>query len=915
MHRLMAHQVNPLRTLLTDEFKEINTENYEDYFDKAQEEVARLKVENTELLASNEKLTKKLVKKKNELEIEKTNSNTFRLYIQELNAKVQQLERAAPPFNSPTIHPVQNPISNTVINEEFVERLVIEKSGLESQICEQKREIELLSSELISCKNELTNKTEFQTNASALAQEVTKLETDILLKIQQLEESNSYSLKLEAECKLGKQLFQDALNSISAEKEEIQQQLEKEKGLNEKLHLDIEQLNNLNELQNSKLTEHLKEMDTSQSNEEKLQINKLENENTQLKDDAHILSAKIEEQNLQLIEAKQSQQNNEITQILIETKEKQISDLKIEIMGQQAKDQTYQTQVGKQMKELNEELKLLKSDYTDLQNFFKSENEKFLALETEKHTHEELIDVLLGQIEKLTQSKKENEQRIYELEIQVSGNPSQDLLQLNENIRSLEEKIRYLEEKENELTELKGTFKIMSKESNNLTVEIEGMKTKLGVGGANNGKLKEEVTKLGLQMKEKDNKIEEMRWEIEELTEANNTVKSEKQRCKQDMVKQDEQLIETLVELSRIRTFGRDIEGKLSEDIDRLKLELEKSRDLWRQNLESQQQSEVSGNPSQDLLQLNENIRNLEEKIRYLEEKEGELTELKGTFKIMSKESNKEQEIQLEIGDLKTELKTAKNKLKSEKKSSQIDKQLITKLNSDIMKLPEADPGPKIADLERQLFETERARIETEQKLGDMATEIANRDSKIQILDQNIVILQNKGQVAQATPPPLMPSNPSKQKEDKKLAQKLSKDSKQKHTDTYGATPGATLSELTPQIIPVANRSGKSSTKIAFRPGMNVNTVKLKSLPNLAEHQGKQVIYQMNKRYELGILMVLFETTTKLGLRSVTGKYAGIKLHNPVGNCSGEFRTKRLFECEQNYGICVPYEDVLVPVV
>ena len=702
----MAHQVNPLRTLVTDEFKEINTENYEDYFDKAQEEVVRLKVENTELLASNEKLTKKLVKKKNELENEKTNVNTFRLYIQELNAKVQQLERAAPPLNSPTIHPIQNPILNTVINEEFVERLVIEKSGFESQICEQKREIELLNSELISCKNELTNKTEFQTNASALAQEVTKLETDILLEMQQLEESNSYSLKLEAECKLGKQLFQDALNSISAEKEEIQQQLDKERGLNEKLHFDIEQLNCLNELQNKKLTEHLKEMDTSRSNEDKLQMNQLENENTQLKDDAHILSAKIDEQNLQLIEAKQSQQNNEKTQILIETKEKLISDLKMEILGQQAKDQTNQTQVEKQIKELNEELEQLKSDYTDLEKFFKSENEKFLALETGKHTLEEVIDTLIGEIEKLTESKNESEQ----------------------NIKVLE-----------------SSFEKLTNESKALEIQFE--------------KSKNEFNKLQ-----------------------------------------------------------------------------EKGEEYY-QN--SQQQ----------------------------------------------------------IDDLKTELETAMNELKSERENSGISKQLIAKLNSDILKLQE-----------RQLLETERTRIE-------MATEIANRDSKIQILNQDITILQNKGQVAQATPTQVMPSNQSKQKEDKKLVQKLSKESKHKHTDTSGATPGATLSELTPQIIPVANKSAKSSTKIAFRPGMNVNTIKLKSLPNLAEHQGKQVIYQMNKRYELGILMVLFETTTKLGLRSVTGKYAGIKLHNPVGNCSGEFRTKRLFDCEQNYGIFVPYEDVLVPVV
>ena len=403
---------------------------------------------------------------------------------------------------------------------------------------------------------------------------------------------------------------------------------------------------------------------------------------------------------LQSIESKQSQQNNEKTQILIETKDKQISDLKMQILDQQAKDQTYQTQVEKQIKELNEELEQL---------------------------------------------KKENEKNIKELE---------------------------------------SSFEKLTNESKALEIQLEESKN----------------------------------------------------------------------EFNKLQEKGEE----------------------YYQN--SQQQIDV----------------------------------------------------------LKTELETAMNELKINRKKSGISKQLITKLNSDIIKLQEADSEQKIEDLERQFFETERARTETEQKLGnmerqlfesertrteteqklgDMATEIANMDSKIQILDQNITILQNKGQVAQATPPPVMPYSASKQKEDKKLVQKLSKDSKQKHTDTSGATPGATLSELTPQIIPVANRSGKSSTKIAFRPGMYVNTIKLKSLPNLAEHQGKQVIYLMNKRYELGILMVLFDAPTKLGMRNVTFKYAGIKLHNPVGNCSGEFRTKRLFDCEQNYGICVPYEDVLVPVV
>ena len=601
-----------------------------------------------------------------------------------------------------------------------------------SRLQEKDESTKILANELETIKADLENERDEilrgkELEISQLRQEFegkeTELRNEVTQQMEELEHLHTQSSKNEENSQI--------IEVVTSEKSKLEERIEELKEENKKITLELtenpEKVKLIAELDNANdQIVKIKQINLANQEQLKIQINKLENENTQLKDDARILSAKIEEQNLQLIEAKQSQQNNEKTQILIETKEKQISDLKMQILDQQAKDQTYQTQVEKQTKELNEELEQLKSDYTDLKDLLKSENknEKFLALETEKHSLNEQIDVLHGKIETLTESKKENEQSIKELE---------------------------------------SSFEKLTTESKALEIQLEESKN----------------------------------------------------------------------EFNKLQEKGEE----------------------YYQN--SQQQIDV----------------------------------------------------------LKTELETAMNELKSERENSGISKQLIAKLNSDILKLPEADSGPKIADLERQLFETERTRTETEQKLGDMATEIANRDSKIQILNQDIAILQNKGQVAQATPTPVMPSNPSKQKEDKKLVQKLSKESKHKHTDTSGATPGATLSELTPQIIPVANRSGKSSTKIAFRPSMSVNTVKLKSLPNPADYQGKQVIYLMNKRYELGILMVLFEAPTKLGLRSVTGKYAGIKLHNPVGNCNGEFRTKRLFECEQNYGIFVAYEDVLVPVV
>ena len=117
-----------------------------------QEELCRLREENRDLQSAREKLVKKLEKKKNELENEKTNSTTFRQLIQELNRKVETLERergTLPVMNPPRIDP------GTALSEEVVERLVVEKTRLESTVVEQRTEIETLTSEISSMESRL----------------------------------------------------------------------------------------------------------------------------------------------------------------------------------------------------------------------------------------------------------------------------------------------------------------------------------------------------------------------------------------------------------------------------------------------------------------------------------------------------------------------------------------------------------------------------------------------------------------------------------------------------------------------------------------------------------------------------------------------------------------------------------------
>ena len=114
------------------------------------EELGRLRLENRDLQLTREKLVKKLDKKKNELEIERTNATTLRQFIQELNRKVELLEREPIPVINPLrIDP------GAGLTGEVVERLVMEKTGLESNLEEQKTEIETLKSEITSMNTRL----------------------------------------------------------------------------------------------------------------------------------------------------------------------------------------------------------------------------------------------------------------------------------------------------------------------------------------------------------------------------------------------------------------------------------------------------------------------------------------------------------------------------------------------------------------------------------------------------------------------------------------------------------------------------------------------------------------------------------------------------------------------------------------
>ena len=257
-----------------------------------------------------------------------------------------------------------------------------------------------------------------------------------------------------------------------------------------------------------------------------------------------------------------------------------------------------------------------------------------------------------------------------------------------------------------------------------------------------------------------------------------------------------------------------------------------------------------------------------------------------------------------------TELTNQITTLTALKENAAISQQLVGKLNQDI-KVLETSNTQTQGQFQMELTESKRHRDDLERKLGEMTRDLTDRDRKIRELTQPTAIQQGMGQVSKSPSTPILGPSP---KQEKAKPQSKGKDSKSRYPDpSTGATSGATNMELTSQLIPQANKTGKSPSRITFR-GTTIHVVKLKAFPNMIECVSKQVICTINKQYELGQLMCIVELESKVRYQKVVVKYAGIKLCNPVGNCDGTFKDMSYFDCPPNYGMFVPLEDVYVPV-
>ena len=428
-----------------------------------------------------------------------------------------------------------------------------------------------------------------------------------------------------------------------------------------------------------------------------------------------------------------------------------------------------------------------------------------------------------------------------------------------------------------ELSRMENECKRMSTStiSEDETIETETLKTRLQDLSITNKHYLSQLQKKDLTIAKSTNKFETEKQQILELS------RLEIEKLKQNETSLNEQLIKVKRELDHKCSALEDDKSVLEIQVDVLNGQIGEL---------SEERERCKGR----VVELETTLTDLQLQLRKLGE-------------VQQNETATVKKYEQQLTELTNQITILNNELTSVKESASISKQLINKLNQDIEVL-ETNNKQTIVEFQTKLTQSERDREDLERKLGEMARELADRDSRIQELSQPVVIPQSRGQVPKSPSTPVMPTNPKLEENDK--PQSKGRDSKSRFPEP---SAGATNMNLTPEVIPQANKTNKTPSKISFRC-VNIPVVKLKAFSNPTESYNKQVICTINKRSELGVLMCIFEVQTKVGFKIATTRYAGIKLYNPVGNCDGTYKDKKYFDCSLNCGIFVPLEEVYVPV-
>ena len=569
--------------------------------------------------------------------------------------------------------------------------------------------------------------------------------------------------------------------------------------------------------------------------------------------------------------------NSEDKTIETETLKTRLQDLSITnkhyLSQLQKKDLTIATTTNKfdtekqQILELSRlEIEKLKQNETSLnEQLIKVKREldqKCSALEDDKSVLEIQVDVLNGQIGELSEERERCKGRVVELETtltdlqlqlqklgEVQQNETATVQKYEQQITELTNQFTILN---NELTSVKDSASISKQLINKLNQDIEVLETnKDNIQQRLNDKTSEtETLKTRLQDQSITNKHYLSQLQKKDLTIATTTNKFETEK-------------QQILELSRLEIEKlKQNETSLNEQLISAKAELQKSK-----------------NEIEDTLQTE------------LKESRDEVILLKTETNQQKETIDKQNEV---IETYKQQQISAEEYKASETKDKQMSRYHYP------FQSPASLPTHSIGS------NTKPPVIEQPWKcLFCGATYPSERERDIHMTDScnNAPTCDDQSIVTQHRPPmgrpPMMkahtplgylPYRPPFQQRERQLE-----------------SPQAALMELTPELIPQANKTGKSPIKMAFR-GTFIYVVQLKAFPNPTESYNKQVICLINKRSELGVLMCI------KGLSNILPRYAGIKLYNPVGNCDGTYKDKRYFDCPPNCGIFVPLEDVYVPV-
>ena len=850
------------------------------------EELGRLRLENRDLQLAREKLVKKLDKKKNELEIEKTNAITFRQLIQELNRKVELLEREPIPVISPLrIDPGPG------LTGEVVERLVVEKTGLESNLAEQKTEIETLKSEITSMNTKivLTNqKLEIARGENARFE---KLVPELKLELSKKEnECKRLSMSTNNADETNEtETLKTRLQDLSITNKHYLSQLQKKDltiaTTTNKFETEKQQILELSRLE----IEKLKQNETS-LNEQLIKVKRELNQKCSgLEDDKSVLEIQGDVLNGQIGELSEERERCKGRVVELETT---LTDLQLQLqkLGEVQQNETATVQkYEQQITELTNQITILNNELTSVKDsalvrkqLITKLNQDIEVLETNKDTIQQRLndetsetETLKTRVQDLSITNKHYLSQLQKKDLTIATTTNKfetEKQQILELSRLEIEKLKQNETNLNEQLKHSQDNEKTDQEILTLSTDNSQLLQQIAILEGDNAKLQEEFD----SKPSKQELIAHVKAHTYDSPNASN--------FHQPLFHQQERNLMRPSSLQTLEGFPpQSHQGAFSPQ--RFPTDYPQGTNKGRAFPDPPiQEQRVLVNPTG------------------LPAPRGFV----GNYPPTAERSLEQPRLPLSPTHRPH---MARGLSATQEEASGIP---VSKVQSPLNLATEATKVILLWSKERPTLELKLTYLDNSQDVVNLIwtdKQLLYQGNGTLAVGKHYgsLLFPSSGNMVQVQPFEVV------RKPMGMFQVKLKLNDPQFREPSAGATSGATKMDLTPEVILQANKTGKSSSKMTFR-GTSIHVVKLKAFPNLTESYNKQVICPINKRSELGVLMCIAEIQTKVGFQKVLPKYAGIKLYNPVGNCDGAYKDKKYFECSPNCGIFVPIGDVYVPV-